>query len=78
MSVDPAITTANVTECTIDLRIPSGGYVIGGNTNVTSYLDNSSYLHTQNLLIINLTKSNGWATNNIPVVGAVAFKVTFS
>lgn len=78
LSVDPAITSANVTECTIDLRIPSGGYVIGGNTDVTSYLDNSSYLHTQNLLIINLTKSNGWATNNIPVVGAVAFKVTFS
>lgn len=64
------ITAISVSSLRIGLRIPSGGYLVADNTDITQYVTTATVKKEAGQIQIIANNPSGWGvTNNIPVIG---------
>lgn len=80
INIKPEVNNISISELLLGLRIMPGGYAGGvDNFNALSYISAAGISKTQNMIMIYLSKSNGWgATNNTPTIGSGTITFTLS
>lgn len=61
------ISNINISSLTLNVRVPTGGYLLGSSTDFVNYISQIKKVNSNTIKLV-LTNSAGWGqTNNIPV-----------
>lgn len=74
-----SVSSVQVTSLVISLRVASGGYLVGNESDVTQYINSIQLRLAQGIIQIDLKKNDGFGvTNNTPFVGSATMTYVVS